>query len=366
MNQQQTRRQNKRRGERGSVLAIASMSMVSLVLAAGMAIDISHLYAAKAELQNAADAAALAGASQLSSTSGGIKQAVAEATKSLNKYNFGTNVTISSSNVTFSNNLNGSYVSQASAETSPSSIRFVKVSLSPKPVGITFAALAIANPQNLSASATAGLSVGLSMNKFYTAYTFIESTTLPLVKGNTYTLDPKNANDSSPRSYRVLSEPGGDKVLMGTVHEYGYIGSSYTVANLVSSEMCRYAKIGMNTRFGDYSVHPGANPSEHPPDTVIAENLTYDQYELAQASSTASGMKNRRVITLPVAMNTTYNTSNRTVVANRLAAFFVKRKVGADCKLEVEFIGKPMAVPVGTYTPGQVQMDGLAIPVLYK
>ncbi len=365
MNQQQSQKKN-RKGERGSILAVASLSMLSLVLASGLAIDISHLYTAKAELQNAADAAALAGASQLSSTQGGIKQAVAEATKTLNKYNFGSNVTITSSNVTFASNLNGAYVSQAAAEASPASIRFVRVTLSPKPVGITFAALVLANPQNLNSQATAGLSVALSMNKFYTAYTFIESTSAPLVKGQTYTLVSKAGNDSSPSSYRVLSGPGGDKILTGTIHAYGYIGSSYSVANLASSEMCRYAKIGMNTRFGDYSVHPGANPTDHPPDTVTTENITYQQYENLQATSTASGMKNRRIMTLPIALNSTYNTGNRTVVANRLAAFFVKRKVGADCKLEVEYIDKPLAVPVGTYTPGQPQMTELSIPVLYK
>ncbi|MGH9968448.1 MAG: pilus assembly protein TadG-related protein [Pyrinomonadaceae bacterium] len=366
MNQQQVRKGNKRRGERGSILATASIGMVSLVLATGLAIDISHLYTAKAELQNAADAAALAAASQLSSTSGGITMAVAEATKALNKYNFGNNVAINGSDITFSNNLNGTYVDQSNAESNPTNIRFVKVALSPKPVGITFAALVTANPQNIRAQATAGMSIGLGMNKFYTAYTFIESTGAPLVKGNSYILDPKNGNDSSPTSYRVLAGPDGDLILTGTVHAYGYIGSSYTVANLVASEMCRYAKIGMNTRFGDYSVHPGTNPTDEPPDTVTTEGITYAQYRTDQPTSTASGMKNRRILTLPIAMNTAYNTGSRTVVANRLAGFFVKRKVGPDCKLHVEYIGAPMAVPVGTYAPGNTQMPELTIPVLYK
>ena len=88
MNQQQIRKENKRRGERGSILATAALSMVSLLLAAGLAIDVSHFYTAKAELQNAADAAALGAASQLNSTSGGIKSAVTEATTALNKYDF--------------------------------------------------------------------------------------------------------------------------------------------------------------------------------------------------------------------------------------------------------------------------------------
>ncbi len=366
MNRQLKSNEDKRKGERGSILATAAISMLTLVLAAGLAIDISHLYTAKAELQNAADAAALAAASQLSSTQGGIKSAVAEATKTLNKYNFGNNVTISATDVTFATNLNDTYISQASAESNPTTIRFVKVTLSPKPVPIAFAALVLPNPHNLTAQATAGMSVGLTMNKFYTAYTFIESSGAPLVKGNSYVLDPKAGNDSSPTSYRVLNGPDADLITTGTIHAYGYIGSSYTVANLPSSEMCRYAKIGVNTRFGDYSVHPGVNPTDQPPDTVTTENISYNQYELDQATSGASGMKNRRVMTLPIALNTAYNTGSRTVVSNRLAGFFLKKKVGADCKMHVEYIGGAMAVPVGTYTPGQPQMAELSIPVLYK
>src|SRR5215510_208682 len=99
--------QNNKRGERGSVLAMSAISMLALLLATGLAVDISHFYTAKAELQNAADAAALAGASQLSSTSGGIKMAVAEATKVLNKYDFKSNLNISAADVSFANNLNG-------------------------------------------------------------------------------------------------------------------------------------------------------------------------------------------------------------------------------------------------------------------
>ena len=97
-----------RKGERGSVLAMTALSMFSLLLAAGLAIDISHFYTAKAELQNAADAAALAAASQLNSTSGGIQMAVTEATKALNNYDFRNVVTITGSDVTFATNLNGS------------------------------------------------------------------------------------------------------------------------------------------------------------------------------------------------------------------------------------------------------------------
>lgn len=343
--------------------------MLAMLLATGLAVDISHFYTAKAELQNAADAAALAGASQLNSTSGGIKLAVVEATKPMNKYDIKSNVAVSAANISFAKNLNGPYMSQSAAVADPTQIRFVKVNIPPHPVGVSFSAMALGSSRNISASATAGLSVGLTMNKFYTAYTFIESTAAPLVKGTTLTLSPKAGTDKTPTSYRVLAGPDGDLILTGPVHEYGYIGSSYTVANLSQSEMCRYAKIGMNTRFGDYSAHNQSNAVDQPPDTITQENITYQQYRDMQGNQVkqnAGGMLNRRIITSPIANNSTYNTTNRTVTSNRLAGFFIKKKVGTDCNLVVEYIGAPIAVPDGTFTPGSPQMTELSIPVLYK
>ena len=199
-----------RKGERGSVLAMTALSMLSLLLAAGMAIDISHFYTAKAELQNAADAAALAAASQLNSSSGGIQLAVTEATKSLNKYDFANTVTLTAANVTFSSNLNGTYVDSATAQGTAATIRFAKVTLSPKPVDATLLALVMARTQNLTATATAGMSVGLTMNKFYTAFAFIEAPASPLVRGQSYALDAKGYSDTTPNSYRVLAGPDGE------------------------------------------------------------------------------------------------------------------------------------------------------------
>ena len=51
--------QGKRQRERGSILATSAIGMLAVLLAVGMGIDISRLYLSKAELQNAADAAAL-------------------------------------------------------------------------------------------------------------------------------------------------------------------------------------------------------------------------------------------------------------------------------------------------------------------
>lgn len=368
-----------RKGERGAVLALSAVAMLSLLLATGLAIDISHFYTVKAEMQNAADSAAIAAASKLNSTSGGINSAVAEATKVLNKYDFNNNnVTVAAADVTFSANLNGTYVDQATALTNATNVRFVKVTIPPKPFNVTFAAIVINRTQNLGATATAGMSVGLTMNKFYSAYTFIESAASPIQPGGVYTLVPKDWNSNSPTSYRILSGPGGDMVTTGSIHAYGYMGTSYNVAhltgkspvgNLTAPSMCRYAQIGTNTRFGDYSVHPGSNNIDEPPDTIIDETLTYAQYAAKQGTGVkerSDGMPNRRIMTLPIALDTSYDTSAGSVTGNDLGAFFIRKKVGTNCELVVEYIPNRIAVPVGTFTPGQTQMAGLSIPVLYK
>ena len=368
-----------RKGERGAVMALSTIAMLSLLLATGLAVDISHFYSVKVEMQNAADAAAVAAASRLNSTAGGIRFAVAEATKVLNKYDFNNNnVVVASSDVTFSINLNGTYVNQATAEANATAIRFVKVTIPPKPFNVTFAALVISKTQNLGATATAGMSVGLTMNKFYTAYTFVDSAAAPILPSQVYTLSPQNWNNSSPTSYRVLSGPGGDLITTGSIHAYGYIGTSYNImhltgtsppGNLTAPSMCRYAQIGTNTRFADYSVHPGSNNIDQPPDTIIQENITYAQYRDMQGNGVvqrADGMPNRRIMTLPISRNTSYNTAAGTTTASDLAAFFIKKKVGADCNFVVEYIGDRISVSTGTYSPGGTAMDTLSIPLLYK
>src|SRR5262245_37653755 len=149
-----------RKHERGSILATSAIGMLAVLLAVGMGIDISRLYLSKAELQNAADAAALAGVSGLNGEAPGITEAVNRAVKEMNKYDFNkTSVQISAVNVLFAVNLNGDYMPASQAALSPNNIRFVKVTTPDLPVGMSFAALVLGNSKNLSATATAGFSV---------------------------------------------------------------------------------------------------------------------------------------------------------------------------------------------------------------
>jgi Flp pilus assembly protein TadG len=365
-----------KRDERGATLVVSVIGMLALILATGLAVDISHFYTAKAELQTAADAAALAAAGQLNSTKGGIKMAV-------NEYDFSKPVTLTSANFTFATNLNGTYVDFASAQTAPDTVRFVKVVVPPQPVGVTFAQMVLGGTKDVGATATGGMSVGLTMNKFYTAFTFVETAANKLARGSSYSLAPKAYNDSAPNSYRVLTlsdgSAGSPLVLTGPIHAYGYSQGGYKVAqlpatspagNLTAPSMCRSAQVGVNTRFGDYTVHNSTNATDEPPDLIVQENITFDQYNTMLAdpavAKTTGGMKNRRVITLPIVDQTDYDTATRNVTGDRLGAFFIKKKIGSDCALQVEYIGEPLAVPMGTYTPGEPQAHELSVPVLYK
>src|SRR5262245_28373522 len=78
--------------EHGTVSVVAAFGMVAMLLGAGLAVDVSHMYLAGGELQNAADAAAIAGASRLNGFPSGITSAVDKAVGLQNRYEFGDNI----------------------------------------------------------------------------------------------------------------------------------------------------------------------------------------------------------------------------------------------------------------------------------
>lgn len=353
-------------------MAVGAIGMLSFLLATGMAVDISHLYTAKAEMQNAADAAALAAASRLNSDAGGIRRAITEATQTMNEYDFSHPVTLNASNVTFAVNLNGSYMSQSAAEAQANDIRFVKVTVPPRPVGMVFASMVLGDTANVGANATAGMSVGLTMNKYNAALAFVEPNSPQLQKGQSYTLSAQPWNVNTANSYRMLegSNANSETALWGYIHSYDYPVATYRAQPLNATDVCRRVRIGVNARFGDYTPHPGGNPTNAPPDTVTTENITYDQYRSRQSAAPdrpTDGVENRRIVTLPVTKSSDYNTSTRNLLSNKVAAFFIKRKVASPaCTLEVEYVGERLVMPVGEYVPGNAQATELSIPLLYK
>src|SRR6185369_15587610 len=160
----------RRKGESGNVLVYTVLSALFLFFAVGLGVDLSHFYLSKTEMQNAADSAALAGASALTLPNPDrITTAVDRAVDLLNtnKYNFNNKSFAVDRNslchpgeacVTFAQNLNGTYISESAAHDDPENIRFIKVTTPSKPVSVIFASPLLGSALALDAKATAGLS----------------------------------------------------------------------------------------------------------------------------------------------------------------------------------------------------------------
>lgn len=115
--------------QRGAVAVMTGLLLVLvLVPMGGLVIDMGHLYIAKAELQNAADAAALAAAKDLNSKDTGIDAAIASgiAVAGKHKYDFTTSLTMQASDFVFANNPDGPWYTQAQAKAAPAGLTFVK------------------------------------------------------------------------------------------------------------------------------------------------------------------------------------------------------------------------------------------------
>lgn len=402
--------------QRGITAAIAAFSLASLLGAASLAVDISHLYLAGAELQNAADAAALAGAASLDGTAGGIKAAVDYAVTSMNKYEFGlASVSIDRNNVTFTANLNdfgtNKEYSEATAQQSDKvkRMRFIQVKIKPHQVPIAFASMFL-NTQsiNLTRTAVAGFSVNgvgednqpenISINTIcnWVPLCVVQdsngeplglqgacSDTQNFTPGCTYVIKAgSNGNGSgwvSPGNFQCLApfgDRGGndlrDNLAMGVnlcIHPGDIIGTE-------PGNKSGPVRQGLNARFGEYQGN--LSYWDAPPDTNIKEGITYAQYRSGlSAYKESSGYPNavplRRVIIIPIIEQDEFDHGrDDTIKIHDLAPFFLVNKVpNGQGDIVAEYIGT--GFPVGqAYRDPNVNYSGegrvrvLTAPVLYR
>lgn len=381
-----------RKGERGSILAMSAMGMLSVLLAVGLGVDISHFYLVKTELQNAADASALAAASAINSHPSGIIEGTNRAISAAqNSYEFNnTNIQFTASNVTWAVNLDGPYLSVAAASATgvAPKIRFVKVTTPDSPVGVSFAASVLGKSRNLTASATAGLSVPLNVTcNFIPLSVLIDDDTTKLVPGTTYTIRAGTGSSPSPGNYQILAVagPGGVDVGYGigagvdACAKAGDIYSVDTKPGLTAGKV----RTGINSRFDDYQGSQ-LDPNAEPPDTNVKENISWADYSkyLGCGRSGAiscnsayvktpshTGVDMRRVVLIPLVKVSEYDQGRNTVKFFRFGAFFLRTKAGGGSggDIEAEYIQDRIAVGEGGYDPTAAAGDPLlAAPVLYK
>jgi Flp pilus assembly protein TadG len=365
--------QNKR--ERGSILATSAIGMLSVLLAAGLAVDISRFYLAKTELQNAADAAALAAVSGLNTSALGITIATDNAVAAMNKYDFNkTGVTFPRGNVLFAKNLDGPYMNETAAQGQAAVIRFVKVTTPAEPVGVSFAASVLGNSKDLSATATAGYSVSLNVICNFLPVSVIDYGT-PITPGQTYTFRASSGTSVSPGNYQILAVAGegGKDVRIGLgagVDKCASPGAVYAV-DTKPGVTAGAVRQGVNTRFDEY-VTSQVDPGLMPPDKNIHEgaDYKYDDYKNGVNAQPPKheGKFGRRVVIIPIVKQEEYDSGRNTVKFNRFGVFFLRTKVGGGSggELVAEYIDDKV-LGQGGFDPDAGPADPLlAVPVLYR
>lgn len=125
----QTSRPRSLQRQRGAVALLFGLTLVVLMAAGGLVLDLGHLYVLKSELQNGADSAALAGAKEINLTEDGITNAAAKAVAFAqeNKFNFSTDLTLDNSNIFFAGDPDGPWLSVGDAQANPSGLTFIRV-----------------------------------------------------------------------------------------------------------------------------------------------------------------------------------------------------------------------------------------------
>jgi len=371
-----------RKGERGSILAMSAIGMLSLLLAVGLSVDITHLYLAKNELQNAADSSALAGASGLNFTPSGILDATERAKKEMNKYEFNNQgVVFTDDNVRFANNLSdfdagpGLNKTAAAALGIAPTIRFVKVITPVSPVPMSFVGFVLGNSRNLTAEAVAGVSAPLNVFMGYLPLLPVSDNSLStFTPGHLYTIRSAPGNSISPGNYQILAIDGSggadDRIDLGSacqnpVGPGGYVDTKPGVT-------AGAIRQGMNTRFDDYAS--GMDPADFPPDTNIKEGITYAQYLAGSPANSQppshDGVAGRRVVLLPITTMSQVENGRTTVQIDHFGAFFLRSKVsgGSGLNIEAEYIDISVVVGDGVYDPFAPPNPGPPIvkPVLYR
>ena len=388
-----------RSNERGSVVMMTAVFMVILFLMLGLCIDVSRIYMIRAELQNAADAAALTAARELNSGTTGIDDAVARATSIVNTQGFEKfGVTIPAANVEFSANVDDGYMSAAAAKANAATaatIRYVRVTTQTTQTAILFGMAALGSTHLESRSAVAGMSRGV--NTICDFFPVAVALTNPNPAPNTtmtlnFTQGTNNRAELVDRDYIILEVPDitGNGAPETAVLSAGLTSICQSLNANVPFHMTPSANInngpkqitdGVNTRFNVYAngYSNQLQPSTFPPDSNVQENITFDQYDNGTAvtppNPNAPGQDDRRILLVPIVAPGIYTGSPVSAPTIKFGAFFLKRRLTfnnpcsssptACAAMEVEWIDESLILGRGFIDPTDCSSN-IALTVLYR
>jgi len=273
-----------RHSQRGAIAIMVGVLIIPLIALLGVVIDLGHLYVRKTELQNAADAAALAGAKQLNGQATGINAAVtaAIATAAANASDMGnTPVAISAAQIRFGPTPDGAWADQGTAVANPTGMRYIKVDTSGIAQGTRPTWFMVVVNSALADTTTAGMAVagapicdGLPIficpppGGFVRGqpYFFADNPGAPVGPGNIGYFDPV------PPGAPSLVPPGASEM-----SDVVCVGKTFCIgAGTYSSRtQAAFGKMekAFNTRFGVYQGELKDKAETCRPDTNVKEYL---------------------------------------------------------------------------------------------
>ena len=310
---------HQRNGERGSVVIMAAISMLLLILMVGLCIDISRIYTARAELQNAADAAALTAAKELDGSKEGVQTAFTRASQVANSYGFGKgNVTINS--ITFAKNLypDADYVDATTAAANPTNIRFVKVITGSASTDMLFASTALGPSWSENRQAVAGNSgiTPTTLCDFFPAAVALKD--IPN-KGDVLQLTFNQGTGTeavlNDKDYIILEVPDitgngtGEtaELTAGLQNFCKTLGDNiHMTPSSNQNNGPRNSGDGINTRFNDYANGYGnaLQPDVYHPDSNIKTGITDQEYRTGTPERPTTNQEymehGRRYLMMPI------------------------------------------------------------------
>lgn len=387
-----------RSNERGSIILMTAIFMLILFLMLGLCIDVSRIYMIRAELQNAADAAALTAARELNSGTTGIDDAVARATNIVNTQGFEKfGVTITPANVRFSANANGPFISATAAKDAATvgGIRYVSVTTETTQTAILFGLAALGSTHLESRTAVAGMSRGVTTicDFFPIAVALASPNPSPnTVMTLSFTQGTGSSATLADRNYIILEVPdiNGNGSVETALLTAGLTNICQSLDANVPFHMTPSSNVnngprqitdGVNTRFNIYANGYGnqLQPSTFPPDSNIQEAITFDQYSKGTAVTppdpNAPGEDDRRIMLVPIVAPGTYTGSPVSAPTIKFGAFFLKRRGTVDnpcsqatngcAQMEVEWIDESLILGRGFVDPTDCSSN-FALTVLYN
>lgn len=305
--------------QRGAVAVMTGLLAIVLVAFLGLTVDLGHAYVGTSELQNAADAAALAGAKELNQKLTGVNAAVdkAIAIAAQHNYNFSTPVTITIANIRLGSCPNPSNVntfgrpagrspsctfvaaSSVTSDALAAGLTFLEVDTSTQDLNTYFMRVVAINTVGVAGYAVAGLPLtdvtpigvcAIDPDNQTSQYTYSDGSTELIELGfrrgvsyNIVALNPLGGSSGTPFLINPVDAPPAecDPNHSSANFTAPFIcqGSSSVANNLTAGSQV-YVNTGLsagpmekalNSRFDVFGGGSPCDPASAPPDSNIKE-----------------------------------------------------------------------------------------------